>query len=317
MKAVILNRFGGPEVLEWTEDLPAPVPGPGEVRIRIRAAGVNPVDWKIREGLLQGRLPHAFPLIPGWDAAGVVDAAGEGVDSPQVGDEVFAYCRKPVIQHGCYAESVVMAAEHVVRKPTSMNFEEASTVPLAGLTAYQSLVDAADLQAGHTVLIHAGAGGVGGFAIQIAKQLGAKVITTGRAEKHAYLYELGADLAIDYTKGDYREALRAAVPDGVDVAYDTVGGEVQITSADCVKPGGTLVSILAFQDAEGIMARGVEPKYVFVAPNGGQLARLAAWADEGKLNTRIARTWPLHEAAEAHEEIRTGRTMGKLCLSVE
>lgn len=319
MKAICLRQFGGPEVLEYHEDFPIPVPGDQDVLIRVKAAGVNPVDWKIREGLLQGRLPHTFPLIPGWDAAGVVEAVGDGTNpsSLKPGDEVYAYCRKPLIQQGTYAEYCTMTMGHVVRKPSVLSFSEAASIPLAGLTAYQSLVDAAKVGAGQTVLIHAGAGGVGGFAIQIAKHLGATVITTGSAEKHAYLCALGADVVIDYTAGDFREAVSQRYPDGVDVAFDTVGGDVQRASADCVKSGGALVSILALEHEAYVRSRGVEPLYVFVAPNGPQLARLASWIEQGALKTRIAGSYPLQEAAEAHRAIQTGRTAGKLVLTID
>lgn len=319
MKAICLRQFGGPEVLEYHDDFPMPAPGDQDVLIRVKAAGVNPVDWKIREGLLLGRLPHAFPLIPGWDAAGVIEAVGSGVNpcSLKPGDEVYAYCRKPLIQQGTYAEYCTMTMDHVVRKPSVLSFSEAASIPLAGLTAYQSLVDAAKVGAGQTVLIQAGAGGVGGFAIQIAKHVGATVITTGSAEKHAYLRALGADVVIDYTAGDFRDAVNQRYPDGVDVAFDTVGGEVQRASADCVKAGGVLVSILALEHESYIRSRGVEPLYVFVAPNGSQLARLAAWIEQGAIQTRVAGSFPLREATEAHRAIQTRRTAGKLVLTMD
>ncbi|HMP72223.1 MAG TPA: NADP-dependent oxidoreductase [Kiritimatiellia bacterium] len=315
MKAIALDHFGGPDVLALRE-LPDPQPGPGEVRIRIHAAGVNPVDWKIREGLLQGRLPHAFPLIPGWDAAGLLDAVAPDVTDLQPGDAVYAYCRKPVIQHGAYAESITLPATSVARKPANATFEQAASIPLAALTAYQSLHDAGQLAGGQTVLIHAGSGGVGGFAIQLAKHAGATVIATASAPNHPYLRELGADHTIDYTTTDFRDAVRDLVPGGVDLAYDTVGGDVQTRSADIVKPGGTLVSILAFADEPALQARGIQTRYVFVAPNATQLNDLAQRFDQGRFTTRLATVLPLEQAAEAHRLIQTGRTVGKIVLQV-
>lgn len=315
MKAVVLQAFGEVDGLKVGE-VADPHAGAGEVRIRIRAAGVNPVDFKIRKGLLQGRLPHEMPIIPGWDAAGVIDEVGEGVANWQVGDEVYAYCRKPVIQFGCYAEYVVVPESFVAAKPTKASFAQAASIPLAALTAWQSLYDAAGLKEGQTVLIHAGAGGVGGFAIQLAKLRGAHVITTASAVNHDYVRELGADEVIDYNSIDFREAVKAVHPEGVDVVYDTVGGEVQVKSADVIKPGGTMVSILAYVDEAAIQAKGIHTRYVFVSPNGDQLRELAKLFDAGQFKTRIAAELPLAEADEAHRRMETGHTAGKMVLTV-
>lgn len=315
MKAIALNEFGGIEVLKQIE-APDPHPEAGEVRIRIKAAGVNPVDAKIRKGYLQTRIPHQFPVIPGWDAAGVIDQVGAGVTSMKVGDEVYAYCRKPVVQYGTYAAYVVVPETSVAHKPVKASFEEAAAIPLAALTAWQCLFDAAGLQAGQTALIHAGAGGVGGFAVQLAKNRGARVISTGTVRNHAYIKLLGADEVVDYSVGDFREAVRNWCPAGVDVAYDTVGGEVQQRSADVVKKGGTLVSILAYENEEALKQKGIQTKYVFVSPNRGQLSELAALFDGGKLKVRLATTLPLEQAGEAHRIIETSRTVGKIVLKV-
>jgi len=315
MKVIQCAEYGGPEVLQPAE-WPDPEPGPGEVRIRIHAAGVNPVDAKIRKGLLKARIPNQLPLIPGWDAAGVIDAVGDGVTSWKPGEPVFAYARKPVIQFGTYAEYIVLPEGQVARAPRRLTHEEAAAVPLAALTAYQSLFGAGHLSAGQTVLIHAGAGGVGGYAIQFARLSGARIIATGRAENHAVMRRLGADHVVDYTVTDFRDAVRMLYPDGIDLAYDTVGGDVQVNSAEVVRPGGTLVSILAFPDEAAIAARGVNPRYVFVAPNTEELARIADWIDDGQVDVRLAGVLPLDQAAEAHRRIETGRTSGKLVLRI-
>lgn len=315
MKVMQFTEYGGPDVLHAAEQ-PDPVPGPGEVRIRIHAAGVNPVDAKIRKGLLQQRLPHQLPIIPGWDAAGTVDAVGTGVSQWKSGDAVFAYCRKPVVQFGTYAEAIILPETHVARAPSRLSMEESAAVPLAALTAYQSLFGAGKLVAGQTVLVHAGAGGVGGYAIQLAKIAGARVIATGRKANHAAMMALGADHVVDYTESDFRTAVRALYPEGIDLAYDTVGGEVQAASADVLRPGGTLVSILAFADEAGIAARGLVPRYVFVAPNQAELTRIAGWLDQGSLTVRLADVLPLEQAVEAHRRIETGRTAGKLVLRI-
>lgn len=315
MKAVQIRGYGGIDVLEMAE-WPDPVPGPGEVRLRIHAAGVNPVDAKIRKGLLVQRLPHTLPLIPGWDAAGEIDAVGAGVTLHRPGDRVYAYCRLPVVHAGAYAEYIVLPEHQVAAMPASLDFVAAAAVPLAALTARQSLFDAGGLTAGQRVLIHAGAGGVGGYAVQMAKNAGAFVIATARRCNHPVLRDLGVDMAIDYTEVDFRDAVLDAFPEGIDLAYDTVGGEVQVRSADVLARGGTLVSILAFQNEEAIKARGIQTRYVFVAPNRDQLVELAREIDAGRLAVRVAATLPLEEAAEAHRRIETGRTVGKLVLRI-
>lgn len=317
MKAVYLDDFGPAEVLRFGE-LPRPTPAKGEVLIRVRAAGVNPVDWKIREGLLKTRLPHQFPIIPGWDVAGVVAEVGPGVRGFQKGDAVYAYARKPVIQDGCYAEYVALPARQVALKPRNLSFEEAAAIPLAALTAWQSLFDAAELKKGQTVLVHAAAGGVGGFAVQLAKNSGATVVGTARAENHEYLRELGADIAVDYTAGDFVAAIRERFPRGVDVVLDAVGGETQTRSAELVRRGGTLVTILAPEAATeaALRRRGANLRYVFVTPNAAQLRKLTALAEAGRLRVHLADMLPLSEAAEAQRRVQTGHTRGKIVLRV-
>jgi len=313
MKAVLFHEFGGPEVLQSTE-LNDPIPGTGEVLIRIHAAGVNPADTKIRKGLFLQRIPHAFPVIPGWDAAGVIEKNGDGATLFKPGDEVYAYCRKPVVQFGAYAERIVLPETQIALKPKTMTFEEAASVPLAALTAWQSLMDAAGLKAGQSVLIHAGAGGVGGFAIQIAKHAGAFVIATASRRNHDYVRGLGADMIIDYTEIDFRDALLDAYSKGVDVAFDTVGGDVQSRSGDVVRTGGVLVSLLAFKDEAALKSKGIQVRYVFVAPNREQLGIITGLIDQGKIKSHLAAVLPLSNAQEAHRMMETQHTVGKIVL---
>ncbi len=317
MKAVYHEDFGPVDVLKYG-DLPRPSPGKGEVLIRVRAAGVNPVDWKIREGLLKTRMPHQFPIIPGWDVAGVVAEVGPGVSGFRKGDAVYAYARKPVIKDGCYAEFVTLPARQIAPKPRSLSFEEAAAIPLAALTAWQALFDAAGLGKGQVVLVQAAAGGVGGYSVQLAKWRGAVVIGTARAENHEYLRELGVDHAVDYSVGDVVDQVRPLVPRGVDVVLDAMGGETQIRSAELVRRGGTLVTILAPQaeTEKTLRRRGAKLAYVFVAPNAAQLRKLTALAERGDLRVRLAATLPLTEAAEAHRRIQSGHTRGKIVLQV-
>lgn len=315
MRAIIINDFGGRDRLQLAER-PVPAPGKREILIRVKAAGCNPVDYKLREGLRKDKLPHMFPIILGWDVAGVVEACGRGCTRFQPGDEVFAYCRKPIVMHGAYAEFVTFDEKHTARKPANLSFEEAAALPLAGLTAWQSLIEAGGIARGQRVLIHAAAGGVGGFAVQLARWKGCRVIATASAGNHDHVRSLGAHEVIDYTQTDFVAAVRANHPDGIDLAYDTVGGDVQERSADVLKPGGRLVSLLAFANEAALRAKGVDCRYVFVRPDGRQLARLAKLAEAGKLNVTLAATLPLAEAARAHELLESRHTRGKIVLRV-
>ena len=314
MKAMGIQRFGGPEVIERLE-LDLPKPGPQEVLIRIHAAGVNPADWKIREGLFEGRMPHAFPIVLGWDAAGVVESVGAKVQFAKAGNEVFAYCRKEILHDGTYGEFIVLSREHLAPKPRNLSFEEAAAIPLAGLTAYQALFEGIKLQKDETILIHAGAGGVGSFAIQLAKNAGAKVITTASTRHHDYLGRLGADKIIDYMKENFVEAVRRLYPAGIDAVFDTVGGQTQIDSAEVLKKGGRLTSILALKE-DYFRQRGLVPHYIFVRPESSQLDRLREWAEAGKLKVKLEKIFPLEEAAEAHELIEGKHVQGKIVLKI-
>ncbi len=315
MRAIIINNFGGRDQLQMAER-PRPVPGKGEVLIRVRAAGVNPVDTKICGGYLRFRLPHMFPIILGWDAAGVVEELGPGCKRFKAGDEVFAYCRKALVMHGTYCEFIAVDEKNVALKPTKLSFDEAAAIPLAGLTAWQSLTEAGEISRGQRVLIHAAAGGVGGYAVQIARNKGCRVIATASAANHDLVKSLGAHEVIDYTQTDFVTAVREKYPDGLDVVFDTVGGEVQERSAGVLKPGGKLVSILAFAKEAELRAKGADCRYVFVRPEGRQLAKLAKLADAGKLKVTLAATLPLEEAAKAHEMIDSRHTRGKIVLKI-
>ncbi len=295
--------------------LPDPVPQAGEVVIRIVAAGVNPVDWKIREGLLQQRLPHRFPLVPGWEAAGYIETTGPGANRFRPGDAVWSYTRLPEVHHGAYAERIALPESMVAHKPAAFFFYEAGAVPLAGLTAYQALRRKGDVGPGATVLVHAAAGGVGHLAVQIAKSAGARVLGTAGKANLDFVRSLGAE-AIDYTAGDFRDAVRALCPDGVTVAFDTVGGEVQAKTYDVVQKGGRLVSIASPPDAAEGKRRGIEAHYVFVEPSATDLDALGALANEGRLRVYVSSVLPLSAAAEAHLKSREGRTRGKAVLVI-
>ncbi len=315
MKAMVIDAFGGPERIRAAE-VPTPAPGPEEVLIALGCTGVNPVDWKIREGMLADMFPHAFPLIPGWDAAGTVSAVGPSVTAFRPGDRVFAYCRKPEIRFGTYCEYVAVRESVVAPIPGSLGFAEAATIPLAGLTAWQSLFDAAKLSAGETVLIHAGSGGVGSLAIQFARHAGARVYTTARAVNHEYVTGLGAHAAIDYARENFVAALRAREPGGIDVVLDTIGGNVQKRSYKVLRKGGRLVSIVSIPDADEARPYDVRTAFVFVEPDGGQLRAIAKLIENGAVRPPAFEVMRLEDAAAAQEKSRAGHVRGKIVLRV-
>ncbi|MET3983521.1 NADP-dependent oxidoreductase [Streptomyces sp. PvR034] len=306
MRAVVVSQWGGPEVLTDTT-IDRPEPGPTEVLVRVHAAGVNPVDWKTRAS---GALIEwgATPVL-GWDVSGTVEAVGMGVTLFAPGDEVFGMPHFPK-QAGAYAEYVTAPARHFVRKPAALDHVAAAALPLAALTAWQALVDTADVRPGQRVLVHAAAGGVGHFAVQIAKARGAYVIGTASAAKHDVLRELGADELIDYRSADFAEVVR-----DVDVVLDTIGGDYGRRSLEVLRPGGHLVTIAGAEgfDAE---AAGVRLSVLLVEPDRQGLIALAALAEEGALRPLIDTVLPLAEAAKAHELGERGRTTGKIVLTV-
>lgn len=308
MKAVRFHNYGGPEVLKY-EEAPRPVPGAGEVLIRVHAAAVNPVDWKVRQGYLKEFLNYSLPVIPGWDVSGVVEETGAGVSSAKKGDQV--YSRPDISRNGAYAEYIVVRESEIALKPKSIDHVQAAAIPLAALTAWQSVFDAAGLQAGQKVLIHAAAGGVGHFAVQLAKWKGAHVIGTASKHNHDFLRELGADETIDYTTTRFEEAVR-----DVDVVLDTIAGDTQERSWQVLKKGGILVSILSKPSPEKAAAHGVRPGYVFVQPNPGELTEIAKLVDSGKLKPSLQMVLPLAEARRAQEENQKCHTRGKIVLQV-
>ncbi len=308
MQAVRFHSYGHPEVL-LLEEVPRPTAGSDEVLVRVHAAGVNPLDWKVRAGHLKDWLPHRLPLIPGWDVSGVVEALGPDVTAFKTGDAVYGML--DFGRDGAYAEYVAAGIRTLALKPSSLDHVQAAAVPLAALTAWQSLFDSASLSAGQTVLIHGAAGGVGHFAVQFAKWKGAKVIGTASAGNASFLRELGADKVIDYRTTRFE----AAVGD-VDVVLDTIGGETQQRSWQVLKKGGILVATLGISSAEAPGEHGVRGAGVSVHPDPAQLARIAALIDAGDLKPVIAAVLPLTEAARAHELSQTGHGRGKIVLKV-
>ncbi|MEU3060825.1 NADP-dependent oxidoreductase [Streptomyces subrutilus] len=306
MRAVVVSQWGGPEVLVERE-VGRPEPGMGEVLVRVRAAGVNPVDWKTREsgGLI------AWGPVPavGWDVSGTVEAVGPGVTLHRVGDEVYGMPRFPQ-QAGAYAEYVAAPARHFARKPASLDHVRAAALPLAALTAWQSLVDTAGVTAGQRVLVHAAAGGVGHLAVQIAKARGAYVIGTASAAKHDLLRALGADELVDYRTTAFED-----VVSDVDVVLDAVGGDLARRSLKVLKPGGHLVT-LPGPDGLPADAGDVHAVWLLVEPDLKGLEEIAALVDRGLLKPLVDTVLPLEQAAKAHEIGELGRTTGKIVLTV-
>ncbi|MCB1157364.1 MAG: NADP-dependent oxidoreductase [Leptospiraceae bacterium] len=314
MRAIILEQFGDINVLQEKE-MEKPVPKEGEVLVNIHAAGINPVDWKIRKGLLQSRVPHIFPIIPGWDMAGTVVDRGHAARRFEIGEAVFAYARRPVIQEGCYAEFISLPEAYLAKKPERMSFEEAASIPLACLTAYQSLFSACKLKESESLLVIGASGGVGSFAIQLAKYKGAKVIAVCSKKNHSYVKQLGADICIDYIEEDFLEGFKRECPNGVDVIFDCVGGETQLKSFSCVRPKTRYVSILAFQKPIEDLNKGDSKyHYVFVEPNAKQLEEIANIIDEGALKTEVSARFNFSEVDKAHRQAETLHTRGKIIL---
>ena len=308
MRAVALNEYGGPEVLE-VMDLPEPKVGPDVVLVRTRAAGVNPVDYKMREGGVDGRFPSHFPLVPGWDVAGTVEEAGPDVTEFQPGDEVIGYVRRDHVQWVTYAELVPAPLRTLAPKPASVGWPEAAALPLAGLTAWQALTRGLDLKEGDVVLVHAAAGGVGSFAVQLALVLGAaRVLGTASEGTHDYVRELGAE-PVTYGDG-LAERVRDLAPDGVTAVLDLVGGDTLEASPSLLAADGRLASV---RDPDKVKELG--GRYVFVRPDAGQLAELSRLVDAGRLRIRLHETFPMEQAAEAHRLVEGGHVHGKVALT--
>ena len=291
-------------------DLPEPKPGPGEVLVRVTAAGVNPVDWKVRA---RGGFLGEPPFTVGWDVAGVVEELGAGVTRFAVGDRVFGMPRFPR-EAAAYAEYVTSPSRQLARIPDGMGDVEAGGLPLAGLTAWQALVETADVRPGQRVLVLAAAGGVGHLAVQIAKARGAYVIGTARFVKQAFLYELGADEAVDYTS----DPVESVVSD-VDVVLDLVGGEASAPTVACLRDGGLYIAVpsaSALDHLRELAGDRVRVTGILVEPDRTGLEGLAALVEAGQLKVSVEQTFPLEQVAQAHQFGETGRTQGKLVLTV-
>jgi NADPH:quinone reductase-like Zn-dependent oxidoreductase len=305
MKAAFIRQYGGPEVLQYG-DLPDPVAAPGEVVIDVHAASVNGADWKVRVGQYK---QSRFPFALGRDFSGLVSAVGEGVDDLAVGDAVFGVCEAG--QEGAYAEKIAVKAAIVAPKPDRLSHVDAAALALTGLTAMSAIEDTLQLKPGETILIQGGAGGVAGFAIQLAGHIGASVVTTASARNHDYVRKLGADRVIDYNTQDFTTAVSDC-----DVVFDTVGGEVQVRSYEVLKPGGRLVWIAAAPAGFQPPRSDVEVLRPRVARDRAHLERMIELLDAGAVWPPAITRYPLAEAAEAHRISEGRHLQGKLVLMV-
>jgi NADPH:quinone reductase-like Zn-dependent oxidoreductase len=308
MKAVVVHEYGGPEVLKYQE-VPRPELKDDEILVRVIAAGVNPVDRVARSEKGAQFFNIKLPAIPGYDIAGVVEKTGAKVTKFKTGDPIYAYVA--LDKGGGYAEYAVATEREAALKPKSLTYVEAAAVPLVAETAWQALIDTAKLNAGQIVLIHGGSGGVGSFAIQIAKGRGAKVIATASTANQDLLKQLGADVAIDYTTQKFEDVAK-----NVDVVLDSVGRDTLVRSYGVVKKGGFIVSIVGDPDPAELEKHGIHGASISVEPNSSELAEIAKLIDEKKIKVIVPQMFPLSEAAKAQDQVATGHTRGKIVLKV-
>jgi len=306
MKAVVAHEYGAPEILKF-EDVARPKPKENEALVRVIASGVNPADPLTLSGKYAKEFGTHLPLIPGYDIAGVVEKTGAKIIRLKVGDAIYGY---PTFGGG-WAEDVTVTEGEVATKPKSLNFAEAAAVPMGALTAWQALVDTAQLRAGQTILIHGGSGGVGSFAVQIAKARGARVIATASTQNQDLLKQLGADVAIDYTKTRFEDVAK-----DVDAVLDPVSKETLARSYSVVKKGGIVMSLVARPDPTELGKRGIRGAAISVHPDAEDLAEIARLIDTGKVKPIVTQILPLNEAIAAQRQAATHHTRGKIVLRV-
>ena len=308
MKAIVAHEYGGPEVLKY-EDAQRPEPKDDQILVRVIAAGVNPVDGMIVSGMFSKDKKLASPMIPGGDIAGIVEKTGGKITKFKSGDAIFAYLS--LRNNGGYAEYAVANEKEAAIKPKSISFEQAAAVPIVALTAWQALVDSAKLGPGQSMLIHGGSGGVGMFAIQIAKERGAKVLATASTANQDFLKELGADVAIDYKTQKFEDVAK-----DVDVVLDSVGGDTLSRSYGVLKKGGFIATLVARLYQAELDKRGIRGESIDVRPNSEELAEIGRLIDAKKIRVIVSQTFPLADAMKAQQQAATGHTRGKLVLKI-
>jgi len=313
MKSVQMNGYGSSEVIQINQNATEPNdPSTGRVLVKVKAAGINPFDWKIREGYMQQMIPLKFPSTPGGDFSGVVEKVGDQVSGIQQGDEVYGQASVLSGGSGAFAERALANSDTVAYKPKSLNNKEAAGLPVVGVSAWQALVEDIGLQSGQKVLIHGGAGGIGSIAIQLAKSLGAHVAATVRANDMQYVKELGADEIIDYQTQNFDELLH-----DYDAVYDTVGGETYARSFKVLKKGGIIVSMLEQPNQELMKQFGARALIRMVQVNRERLTKLAQWVDQNNIRVNVDRTFLLEEAGKALDYQKEEHPRGKVVLEIQ
>lgn len=316
MKAMIIREFGNADKLELA-DMPKPLPGPAQVLVKLKASSINPVDYKIRMSPTNwANVP--LPAILGYDAAGIIESVGSQVTHLQPGDEVF-YCARIFGRQGTYAEYHIEDAEIVVKKPENLSFEDAASLPLAGMTAYDTIVTFFRTKPGDTVLIHAGAGGVGSLAVQLAKVAGARVIATGKKSNEALIRSLGADEVIDYTSTKFEDEVnRLTGGIGVDAAYDTVGGDTVTRSIGCVRAYGKIATVVSVNGSiAGMQGRNQTLYFGFMERTTPKIQALSTLVRRGQIKPLIDSVFPLERVADAHRKIESGGMKGKIVIKID
>ena len=310
MKAAYYEEFGELNQVKYGE-LEQPLPAEGEILIKTESAGVNPVDAAVARGMLNEVIPAKFPVIPGWDVAGVIEDRGHAARRFEEGDKVYAYARRPVIQHGTFAEYVALPESYIAHSPQKLTAKESGGIPLVGLTAYQSIFETGKLQEGETILILGASGGVGTAAIQLAKWKGAEIIGVASESNQQYMKDLGADVTIDYAAGHVGEMVKDIKPGGVDLIFHCSRGDSLSQSADTLKKGGRMISIT---DSDPDRRDDILFQYVFVEPNAGQQKHLQELADDGKFKMPVSKTFRLKETGTALQEIESLHSRGKTVI---
>jgi alcohol dehydrogenase len=311
MKAAQINSYGEPEVLKVVDDAQKPTVGTGQILVEVYAAGVNPFDWKVRAGFMKDFIPINFPATLGGDFSGVVAEVGEGVPAFKIGDEVYGQASAAGGQ-GSYAEFTPVVVEQVASKPKNLDFTTAAAVPLASASAYQALVEHANLQSGQKVLIHGGAGGIGTFAIQLAKNLGAYIATTASSEDADFVKSLGADEVIDYKTQKFEEIIK-----DYDVVFDLIGGETAKKSYQALKSGGVLVSMTEQPDEELSQKYSVKAIAQQTHTTSDKLAKIGELIDQGVIKVFIDKVFPLDQASQAQDYLQNGHPKGKVVLKIK
>lgn len=305
MKAIVINEYGDENVLK-IEEIEKPQPKDNEILVKVKFSAVNPVDWKIRDGLGE-MFDLKFPIILGCEISGTVEEMGANIKKFKTGDEVFGF----LAERGAYAEYVIVKEIELSKIPENFDFENAAAIPVGALTAWQAIFDSAGLQSGQKVLIHAASGGVGSMAVQLAKEKGAYVIATASGKNEEFVKDLGADEFVDYKTTKFEDVVK-----DVDVVFDTVGGETQERSFQVLKKGGFLVTVVNPPSPELAEKYGVQAEMIHLVPNAEQLAEITELASAGKLKTSVEKVLPFAEIKKAHELSETGHARGKIILKI-